>query len=63
MRTMLINALEGYMHVKDHNGRDHSSPLLKHTGEAGHLPVYTANFKVIGSGYRKNAHRRKIKEA
>ena len=63
MRTILINALEGYMHVKDHNGRDHLSPLLKHAGVTGHLPVHTANFKVIGSGCRNNAHRRKIKEA
>ena len=58
MRTMFINALEGYMHVKDHNGRDHLSPLLKHAGETGHLPVHTANFEVIGSVYRNNAHRR-----
>ena len=55
---MFINALEGYMHVKDHNGRDHLSPLLKHAGETGHLPVHTANFEVIGSVYGNNAHRR-----
>ena len=33
--------------VKDHNGRDHSFHLVKHAGEAGHLPVNTANFEVI----------------
>ena len=49
--------------VKDHNGRDHLSHLVKHAGETGHLPVDTANFEVIGSGYRNNARRRKIAEA
>ena len=40
-----------------------SSHLVKHTGETDHLPVDTANVEVIGSGYRKNALRRKIAEA
>ena len=44
-----------YEHVKDHNGRDHSSHLVKQAGETGHLPVDTANFEVIGSGYRNSA--------
>ena len=52
-----------YERVKDHNGRDHSSHLVKHAGETGHLPVDTANFELIGSGYRNNARRRKIAEA
>ena len=52
-----------YERVKDYNGRDHSSHLVKHVVETGQLPVDTANFKVIGSGYRNNAHRRKIAEA
>ena len=52
-----------YEHVKDHNGRHHSSYLVKHAVETGHLPVDTANFEVIGSGYRNNARRRKIAEA
>ena len=47
----------------DHNDRDHSSHLVKYAGETGHLPVDTANFEVIGSGYRNNARRRKIAEA
>ena len=46
--------------VKDHNSRDHSSHLVKHAGEIGHLPVDTTNFEVIGSGYRNNARRRII---
>ena len=52
-----------YESVKDHNGCDHLSHLVKHAGETGHLPVDTANFEVIGSGYRNNARRRKIAEA
>ena len=52
-----------YERVKDHNGRNHSSHLVKHAGETGHLPVDTANFEVIGSGCRNNARRRKIVEA
>ena len=49
-----------YESVKDHNGCDHLSHLVKHAGETGHLPVDTANFEVIGRGYRNNA--RKIAE-
>ena len=41
-----------YEHVKDHNGRNNSSHLVKHAGETGHLPTplrhnvtpYRANF-------------------
>ena len=53
---------EDYERVKDHNGYDHSSHLVKNAVETGHLPVDTANFEVIGSGYRNNARRRKIIE-
>ena len=28
-----------YVRVKDHNGRDHFSYLIKRAGETGHLPV------------------------
>ena len=49
--------------MKDHNGCDHSSHLVKQGGEIGHLPVDTANFEVTGSGYRNSAHCRKIAEA
>ena len=52
-----------YERVKDHNGRDHSSHLVKHAVETGHLPLDTANFEVIGSRYCNNAHSRKIAEA
>ena len=33
--------------VKDHNDCDHSSHLVKHERETGHLPVHTANFEVM----------------
>ena len=55
-------AIRLYERVNDHNGRDHSSHLVKYTGENGHLPVDTANFEVTGSGYRNNACHRKIAE-
>ena len=42
-----------YEHVKYHNCRGHSSHLAEHAGETGHLPVDTANFEVIGSGYHQ----------
>ena len=49
-------------HVKDHNGHNHSPRLVKHAGETDHLPIDTANFKIIGSRYCSNAHCRKIAE-
>ena len=52
-----------YECVKDHNGRDHLPHLVKDVVETDHLPVDTANFEVVGSGYRNNARRRKITEA
>ena len=52
-----------YEHVKDHNGCNHSSHLVKHAAETGHLPVDTANFEVIRSRYHNNACHRKIAEA
>ena len=58
-----MNAEKGYERVKNHNGRNHLSYLVNHPRETGYLPVDTANFKIIGSGYRNNARRRKIAEA
>ena len=63
MRTMLVKCTRIYECVKDHNGRAHSSHLVKHAVETGHLRVDTANFEVIGSGYCNNACHRKIAEA
>ena len=54
-----------YERVKDHNGRNHSSHLVKHAGETSHLPVDTAKFyrNNAQSQYRNNARLRKIAEA
>ena len=52
-----------YERVKDHNGHNYKSHLVKHAGESGHLPVTTADVEVFRSGYRNNARRRKIAEA
>ena len=49
--------------VKDHNGRDHHSHLVKHVVEANHIPVTTNNFTILNSGYRNNKRKRKIAEA
>ena len=38
-----------YERVKDHNGRDHSSHLVKHAREIGHLLVDTANINQFSS--------------
>ena len=40
-----------YENVKDHNGHNHSSYLVKDAGKTGHLLLDTANFEVTGSGY------------
>ena len=34
-----------YKRVKDHNGCNHLSHLVKHAGETGHLPVATVLLK------------------
>ena len=49
-----------YERVKDHNGHDHSSHLVKDAVETDHLPVDTGNFEVIGSGYRNKVRHKKI---
>ena len=49
--------------IKDHNGRDKNSHLVKHSIESEHLAVDTRNFEIIGKGYRKNTRKRKIAEA
>ena len=33
--------------VKDHNGRDKSSQLVKHSIESGHDPVCHGNFRIL----------------
>ena len=43
--------------VKDHNGRDRNSYMVKLTIECGHEPVSKDNFKIIANGFE---HSRKI---
>ena len=49
--------------VKDHNGRDQHSHLVKRAIENNHLPVVKSDFTILDSGYRSNTRKRKIAEA
>ena len=40
--------------VKDHNTRDKSSHMLRHSIEKNHTEVTMNDFKVIGGNYRNN---------
>ena len=48
--------------VKDHNGHDNSSHLIKHCTESGHNPVFHGNFRILDKGYN-NTFKRKVAEA
>ena len=48
--------------VKDHNGRDKSSHLVKHSIESGCDPVCHGNFRILDKGYN-NTFKRKVAEA
>ena len=49
--------------VKDHGGRDTKSHMFKHSIEKEHKEVTQADFKIIGSHFNNNRHKRKIAEA
>ena len=49
--------------VKDHNGRDPHSHLVKHVIENNHLPTAKGDVTVLDSGYKNNTCKRKIAEA
>ena len=49
--------------VKEHNGRDKSSHMLRHSIEKNHTEVTVNDFKVIGRNYRNNVRKRKVAEA
>ena len=49
--------------MKDHNGRDRNSNLLKDSVKSRHDPVLKNDFRIIGKGYRNSTSRRKITEA
>ena len=48
--------------MKDHNGRDKSSNLVKHSIESGHDLVCHGNFGILDKGYN-NTFKRKVAEA
>ena len=48
--------------VKDHNGRDFKSDLLKHVLENNHQHVSEKDFKIIGNSFRGNNKERKVAE-
>ena len=49
--------------VKDHNGRDKPSHMLRYSIEKNHAQVTVNDFKVIGRNYRNNAQIRKVGDA
>ena len=48
--------------MKDHNGRDIKSYLLKHALENDHWHVSEKDFEIIGNGVQGN-NKRKVAEA
>ena len=50
--------------IKDHNGRDHTSHVLKHSIEKSHKNVNTVDFKkIIDKNFHNNKRKRKTAEA
>ena len=49
--------------VKDHNGRDTSSHILKHFVAANHQFLSCDDLRIIGRSYLNNKQKRKIAEA
>ena len=49
--------------VKDHNGRDKSSHILRHSIEKNHTEITVNDFKVIERNYRNNVRKQKVAEA
>ena len=46
--------------IKDHNGRDHISHVLKHSAEKWHNNVYAMDFKIIDKSFQNNKQKRKM---
>ena len=49
--------------IKDHNDRDHTSHVLKHSIEKSHKNVNTIEFEIIGKNFHNSKRKRKIAEA
>ena len=50
-------------HIKDHNGRNLTSHILRHSVEYGHLNVRYEDFKTIAKNFNNNHWKRKIAES
>ena len=48
--------------VKDHNGREIKSHLLRHDLKNNHRHVSAKDFKIIGNSFRGNNKKRKVAE-
>ena len=48
--------------IKDHNGRDLKSHILRHSVESGHAVSYE-DFKIIAKNFNKNHRKREIAES
>ena len=48
--------------VKDYNGRDHKSHILKHSFETGHRHVISSDFSIISNNFNGNKRKRKVSE-
>ena len=49
--------------IKDHNGRDLKSHILRHSVESGHANVSCKYFKIIAKNFSNNSWKRKIAES
>ena len=49
--------------IKDHNGRDLKSHILKHSVESGHANVSCEDFRIISKNFNKNPWKPKIAES
>ena len=49
--------------VKDHNGRDHKSHILKHSLETGHENVKSSDFSIISKNFNGNQRKQKTAES
>ena len=49
--------------IKDHNGRDDTSHVLKHSIEKLYQNVNTINFKIINKNFHDNKRKQKIVKA
>ena len=49
--------------IKDHNGRDRKSHILRHSVESGHVNVSYEDFKIIAQNFNNNHMKRRAAES